>query len=308
MERLAATFRAARVARALASPDAPAEGPGREPPDLERVLATLAARGRAAHPELSLDAAVFAAHLGACGASLAGSEAAVHAEDLYLACAALRGDEVAVAKLRRIHRPVVAGYLRSLDPTPAFIDEVEQRVWDGALVGGAGATGKLATYSGQGALAGWVGISGQRIALMMRRHEQAEDRAVERVAADADLLAHDPELAFIKGKLRTAFQQAISSALDTLDDRERMIYRMHLIDGLTVESIGRVYGVTHSTVSRWIGKARDTVLAEARRLLRDEMQLSPEEFDSVAGLVVSQLDLSVSRILRAAGRQKAQTT
>jgi len=32
-------------------------------------------------------------------------------------------------------------------------------------------------------------------------------------------------------------------------------------------------------------------------VLREDMRLTPEEFDSVAGLVVSRLDLSVSRIL-----------
>ena len=308
MRRLADAFCDAREARAAGSADRPAEGATAGLSDLEQALSALLERGRAGHPELSLDPLAFAAHLGACGAAVGGNEAAVYAEDLYLACAALRGDEAAVAKLRRLHRPVLAGYLRHLATSPAFIDEVEQRLWDAALVGNGAAGAKLATYSGQGALAGWIGIAAQRIALMMVRHEQAEDRAIERVAADADLLAADPELAFIKEKLRTAFRRAISLALDTLDDRERMIYRMHLVEGLTVESIGRVYGVSHSTVSRWIGKARDAVLAEARRLLRDEMQLSPEEFDSVAGLVASQLDLSVSRILRGPPREKVQST
>ncbi len=88
----------------------------------------------------------------------------------------------AVAKLRRIHRPVLAGYLRHIDVSPAFFDEVEQRLWDAALVGTAGAPPKLMSYSGQGALAGWVGIAAQRIALMMRRHEAAEERAVDGVA------------------------------------------------------------------------------------------------------------------------------
>jgi RNA polymerase sigma-70 factor (ECF subfamily) len=305
MGRLAAAFRAAQVARAgTAGGAAATDTVDPEPPGLEETLEALVRRGRARHPELPVDAAVFAAHLGACGAAVGGDDAALHAEDLYLACAGLRGDEAAVRKLRSAHRSVIIGYLRQLDVSPAFVDEVEQRLWDGALVGNATAGAKLATYSGQGALAGWVGIGAQRIALMMRRHEQAEERAVDRVAADADVLAHDPELAFIKDKLRSAFQRAISLALDTLEDRERMIYRLHLVDGLTVESIGQIYAVSHSTVSRWLAKARDGVIAEARRLLRDEMQLSPDEFDSVAGLVASQLDLSVSRILRAPQRQK----
>jgi RNA polymerase sigma-70 factor (ECF subfamily) len=133
---------------------------------------------------------------------------------------------------------------------------------------------------------------------MMRRREAIEGRAVDSAAAEVDALAADPELAFMKEKLRGRFRQALSDALGCLEDRERMIYRMHLVDGLGVEAIGKVYGVSHSTVSRWLAKAREEVIAETQRVLRDEMRLSPAEFDSVAGLVVSQLDLSVSRLLR----------
>jgi hypothetical protein len=56
------------------------------------------------------------------------------------------------------------------------------------------------------------------------------------------------------------------------------------------------------SLSGWLALAREAVIAEARRVLRDDMHLSPEEFDSVAGLVVSRLDLSVSRILHAQAR------
>jgi len=92
----------------------------------------------------------------------------------------------------------------------------------------------------------------------------------------------------------------IREALRVLDDRERMIFRLYVVDGLSVERIAKVYGVSQSTVSRWVAKARDGVTAEARRLLRERLLLSEAEFESVAGLMISQLDLSVSRILAAA--------
>jgi RNA polymerase sigma-70 factor (ECF subfamily) len=268
---------------------------------LEASLAEVTARGAAAHLDIQLDGALFASHLGRCGAPIkTAAPMAIHAEDLFLAAAALFGDDTAVSKLWRVHRPVLAGYLRYIDVSPAFFDEVEQRLWDATLVGRDGAPPKLATYSGQGALAGWIGIAAQRIALMMRRHEAAQERAADGAAAEADLLAVDPELAFIKGKLRGQFQAALTRSLAALEDRERMIYRMYLIEGLTVEAMGKIYSVHHTTVSRWLGRARERVIAEAQRLLREEMGLSPAEFESVAGLVVSQLDLSVSRLLRRA--------
>jgi RNA polymerase sigma-70 factor (ECF subfamily) len=281
-----------------------APGPSPEPSAsadvdaLEQTLAALWARGHAAHPQLDVEDVVFAAHLGRCGAPIDAGATGIHAEDLFLCCAGLLGDEAAVRTLRADHRPVLVGYLRHVDTSSAFIDEVEQRLWDSALVGSVDAQPKLATYSGKGPLAGWLGVAAQRIALMMKRHEGAGERAADAAGAEARLVAADPELAFIKGHLRGTFQRAISQALLVLGDRERMVYRMHIIDGLTVERIAKTYGVSHSTVSRWMAAARASIVAEAQRLLRDEMQASPDDYESMSRLLVSQLDLSVSRLLR----------
>jgi len=268
---------------------------------MDEALAVLCGRGRAAHPQLAVDALVFAAHLGRCGAEVGAGAGDTHAEDLYICCAALLGDEVAVRTLRESHRPVLAGYLRPLDPSPDLLDEVEQRLWDAALIGSNGAPAKLASYAGRGPLAAWLGVAGQRIALMMRRSEAAAKRALDNVALQSDRALADPELAFLKENLREPFQRAIIDALKTLDDRQRMIYSLHVIDGLTVERIGAMYGVSHSTVSRWMANARAAVIAEARRLLRDEMEIPADEFDSLARLLSSQLDLSVSIVFGKSG-------
>ena len=271
--------------------------------ELERTLATLFARGRAAHPSLpEVPDVVYAAHLARCGAPVGAGPDAVHAEDLFLACAALAGSTEAVEKLRRTHRPVLAGYLRAIDRTPAFIDEVEQQLWESLLVGAGGAPPKLVNYTGRGPLAGFVGVSAQRLALSSVRHEAAERRARAGAAGEARPGGGDAELAFIKERYRDGFQDVIREALKVLGDRERLIFRMYVVDGLSVERIAKAYGVSQSTMSRWVGKARDAVTAEARRLLREHLLLSESEFESVARLMISQLDISVSRILGGAER------
>jgi RNA polymerase sigma-70 factor (ECF subfamily) len=265
---------------------------------LEQRLAALCVRGHAAHPAVALDDAVFAAHLGRCGAAVGVAPAEIHAEDLFLCCAALLGDDGAIRTLRASARPVLAGYLHRIDPSPSFIDEVEQRLWDAALVGSAGAPAKLATYAGKGPLAGWLGVVAQRIGLTIRRQEASEQRAAEAAGSEADRVASDPELSFIKGHLRAPFRRAIVQALESLDDRERMVYRMHIVDGVSLERIGKTYGVAQSTVSRWMAGARDTIAAEAQRILREELHASADDYESMSRLLVSQLDLSVSRLFR----------
>src|SRR5882672_9694267 len=98
MGRLAAAFLAARQQRdgavsnagvALTSERGGGDATG-EPADLEATLAGLLARGAATHPDLSLDEVQFAIHLGRCGAPVHDvAPGALHAEDLFLAAAAL---------------------------------------------------------------------------------------------------------------------------------------------------------------------------------------------------------------------------
>jgi RNA polymerase sigma-70 factor, ECF subfamily len=274
-----------------------------EPSHLESTLAALCARARAGHPTVELDDAGFVRHLARCGAAVAAGPDAVHAEDLFVAHAALDGNRAAIEKLQGDQRPAIVRYLRAVDATKTPVEEIEQRFWEEMLFGSAARHPKLANYSGKGPLSAFLGIVAQRMALDSRRRTDVEKRAVTRMAREVQALAGDAELALIKRRYKIGVQDAIREALGTLDDRERMIFRMHWVDSLSLHRIARVYGVTQSTVSRWIGKARESVLAETRRLLQERLLMSESEFNSIAGLLFSQLELSVSRILgRATGQ------
>jgi RNA polymerase sigma-70 factor (ECF subfamily) len=276
--------------------DAGGQGPRSDVEALERRIGELCARGRAAYPSFELDDEAFAAHLGRCGAAVAESLEPLHAEDLYLAGACLSGDPRAVALLRETQQPVLARYLKRVGPSAPALEEVEQRLWDALFVGGPEGP-KLATYSGRGPIGAWVGISAQRIALMMLRHDRAESRARSEIAARGRLADVDPELAAIKDRYRAEFQQAVDQAIAALDGRDKVLYRMHLVEGLTLERMAKAYGVSHPTIIRWLDRARNKVLDEVKRLLREALPVSTDEFDSIARLLVSQLDLDISRAL-----------
>jgi RNA polymerase sigma-70 factor (ECF subfamily) len=236
---------------------------------LEATLAELVARGNAAHLDLRFNAALFAAHLGRCGAPVETSPAAaIHAEDLFLAAAALHGDCEAAAKLRRLYRAAIVSALALIETSAPFVDDVEQRLWDAALTGRDGAAPELAGYTGESALADWVAGPARRIAQAIRARDAVD------------------------------FRGALTQALVGLEDRERMIYRLHVANGMTVEMIAKVYRVSNATIERWLAKARDSVIRETQRLLHEAVTLSPAEFESLAARVVSQLDLGVSRLVR----------
>jgi RNA polymerase sigma-70 factor (ECF subfamily) len=121
---------------------------------------------------------------------------------------------------------------------------------------------------------------------------QLRDRTVGEAAGGVD-----PELLYMKGEIRREVEAAFEGALDRLEDRERLLLRLYLVSGMTMEDIGKTFDVAHQTVSRWLVKARKSVLAFARGQLAQRLKISKSEFRSVVRLVASQLDLSISRLL-----------
>jgi RNA polymerase sigma-70 factor (ECF subfamily) len=276
-------------------------GPASDNADLEARLAAVAARGRGAHPGLAVDDLAFVRHLARCVAR-ASTEGArpleeLAIEDLYLSCACL----LSVAGAANAFEARCGARLRALLSAEAksadLRAEVEQRVRDQLLVGTLETPPKIANYGGQGPLDRWAAVVAQRQIVTVLRNEETEQRARDGAAAEAALGGLPPELALAKERYRDAFQDAMKDALGTLGERDRMLLQLHLVSGISVESIGKMYGVSQSTASRWLAKARDDVAAEAHRLLRERLHVAPSEVASLAGLVASQLDLSMSRIL-----------
>jgi transposase len=73
---------------------------------------------------------------------------------------------------------------------------------------------------------------------------------------------------------------------------------MHLVNGLSVEAIGKMFGVTQPTASRWLARARETLLDDIKAALATRLGVSSEELASLAGLVASGFDMSLSQALK----------
>lgn len=275
--------------------------PGAEAaPDLEERLLSACALGRAAHPALTVSDEAFARHLGRCLARAEGAPPSfeeLQVEDLFLATACLEqvpgAAEAFNAHCGERLRAALAATVKAEDARR----EVAQRVREAVLVGTAEAGPKIAGYSGQGPLERWVAIVAQRMAITLVRGETAARQAHERASLERAFSMQEPEVAFVKEQYRADFQRAFSEALAILDERERMLMRLHIVSGVSVEAIGKMYGVSQSTASRWLAAARERISAEVVRLLQERLNLALSEIGSLAKLVASQLDLNMSRVL-----------
>jgi RNA polymerase sigma-70 factor (ECF subfamily) len=219
-----------------------------------------------------------------------------HLADLYLACAVARGDAVALRAFdERILSEIAPSVVR-VDSSADFLDEVRQTLRTRLLVGGEGEPPRITEYKGRGPLVGWVRVAAVRVALNLKR-SAVPAASTEELLGDLAAGEPDPELRHLKTLYRAEFSAALRAALAALSERQRLLLRLHYVDGLRLARIAGLYQVHESTASRWISSSVDAVASDTRRRLIERLSLSPSNLDSVARMVQSQLDVSIRRIL-----------
>jgi RNA polymerase sigma-70 factor (ECF subfamily) len=270
---------------------------------LDDALARALAAGRAAWPGVAVDDASFVRHLAerVDDGDPAKAVEALGASDLYLACACASGSSAAVEVFSRRLLAVadVRAMLSSLGAAP-LADDVRQILLERLFVGSPGSPPRIASYSGRGSLAGWVRVSAVRVAVSLRRREHPAQAPSEE-ALDPLLPAVDPELDALKLRYAAAFNAALRDAFAALSPRDRTLLRLHYVDGVSVERIASSYNAHRVSASRWLSAARGKVLEETTRLLRERKRLSESEFESLARLVQSQLEVSLRSAIGEAG-------
>lgn len=215
-------------------------------------------------------------------------------DDLELARAAARGDVIALRELDELIVREADAAARRIDRSAAFADEVCQAVRVRLLVAEGGRV-RIADYAGRGPLGRWIGVAALRVAINLARARRVEsvDILGELVGAETD-----PALHHLKTQYRGEFRDALEAALRALPERARAVLRLSHVDGMTMVQLGRLYGVHETTAARWVQRAAADVAEDARRRLMARLTLSPSAVESVARMVLSNLDLSISRLLR----------
>lgn len=273
---------------------------GEAQPQLEKTLQRLCAASRAAWPTIELSDDAFVSALGRRAGGAADPVAAVlalHTSDLYLACAAAACNPAALEAFERAFFPQIERAVASFDGGPSLASEVRQVLRERFFLDRAAGPPAVASYSGEAPLAAWVRAGAVRAAARLR-----EERQRSAGAGDAELewladASSDPELRLLKETYRRELREAVHAALGALSPRERNLLRLHAVDKLTGGQIAAAYGVSGPTISRWLQQAREALSAGTRQLLRSRLSLSAAQIESLYGLVQSQLDLSLSRVL-----------
>ena len=215
------------------------------------------------------------------------------AEDLAIAFAAGRGNEAALARLDAITVQAARRACAPIDASPELADRVAQELRTRLLVGDAP---RIREYAGRGPLAAWLHIAARRTALNLRRGDDV--RKQSELASKLEAVVDAPETTYLRARYRGDFEDALRAALAKIPSRERLALCLNLRDGVSGNQLATVYGVSAATAKRLLARARELLLAETQRELRERLGLTSSEFESLARALYSEVDVSIVRLLQ----------
>lgn len=250
-------------------------------------------------PELPPPDAAFVSHVAASVGPHGWDD--LQPADMYLAWTCSHGVDVALRTFEARYGGLLDACAHSFGAKAGRDDDLRQLLRTHLLAPRPDAPPRIAEYRGTGPLEGWIRVSATRRLVdetrrvkRREREELRDDDWLERQCREDQV-----ELAFLQARYRDAFRRAFAAAASTLSPEQRNYLRYQTRDGLTLDQIAELHGQHRSSVDRRIRTARRQLLDETRRALAQELNAGPAEVDSVLRLIQSQLDASVSRLLRA---------
>lgn len=260
---------------------------------LEDLITATRDAGRAAWPQIEVANDALERVL----APLVEREAApAHLADLYFVAGCIAGLPSAAAVFEESLLPVVARTVRKLGATADEIDEVQQHVRTVALLAVPGRAHGLARYRGDGSISSWIRVVASREAYRLIRTRSAapatDDDVFELMTA-----AYDPEAGAMKASYRDELRAAVRTAIEALPRRERTALRLSVLDGVSIDVIGKMFAVHRATAARWLERAREGVLRATRTAITAQLGIAPGEFDSILRMFETGIDVSIATAL-----------
>jgi RNA polymerase sigma-70 factor (ECF subfamily) len=219
------------------------------------------------------------------------------AADLYLAVGAASGDARAL------------GYFEALLCSSAVMSAVEpfraqglmpadviQGLRQRLLAPEPGQRARILSYSARGSLQEWLRVAAVRLAVDLQRQLRSKDVPLE-PDFELPLDEADPEMTLLRRQHGEALTQAMRAAFEQLSDRDVNILRMHFIDGVSPDKIGKLYAVNRTTIWRWMTQARNQWMTGTRSLLMKNLKLTQTQVTSLMHNLQSGFHVSLGRWL-----------
>lgn len=231
------------------------------------------------------------------GAATLAAVAATRGSDVYLAIACCDRDARAIGRfddlIGRELRQVAIKLRASPDQTAELQAELRRLL----LVDDGPRRAALRDYAGRGDLRSYLRVMATRAMIRAINRGRREVVVDDGELFDRLLPQDDPELGFLRARYRETVDAAMRAALSGLDARSRALLRYQLIDGWSIDQVGKLYGVHRATAARWLSDAREALGELIRTELAARLQIAIGDVDSIVRLVQSRVDMSLERLL-----------
>lgn len=179
-------------------------------------------------------------------------------EDLQLTRACAAGDDAGWREMERRHFPFIRAFTLRFGLPEHVAEEVALQV-----IGDLWRRETIARYEGRSALRTWLGALVTNAALTARTRMRAREARERRVSPSLSVEDGTPATA----ELEAALGETTTAALAALDPHSRLLVLLHYEQGLTLEEIGRMEGVSKATMSRRLETIRTGLRTEIDRRL-----------------------------------------
>jgi len=217
--------------------------------------------------------------------------AALHLEDLALACACAEGDEAAWEHFIRELRSVLYRAADALDPAGGardLADGIYGELFERSL---------FRYFHGRSTLATWLrAVLAQRHVDRMRAQRRLEPLPEDEppAAGPAQAGPYEPE----RSRSLELIQAALARAVEQLPPRDRLRLACYYAQELTLAETGKLLGEHEATCSRHLARTRKALRTDVERRLREEHGLSDAAIaEGVASVATDPGELDLAHLL-----------
>jgi RNA polymerase sigma-70 factor (ECF subfamily) len=213
--------------------------------------------------------------------------------DLYLACACSRGDPTAIGAFDReflapLER-IIARTWSSADVGAATVQSLRIRL----LLSEEGRRPRIEEFRGRGSLSGWLRVAAMRTAVDLQRPGPAASALAS--ASPTESLSVEEEN--LRSHFKEAFDQSFREAFRSLPADDRVLLRLHLVEGLNLEKLAAALKFSRATAGRRIQDARSRLRQETLRVLEGRLDAPRDEVQRAMDAMRSRLEISLRALI-----------
>lgn len=155
----------------------------------------------------------------------------------------------------------------------------------------------LLPYTGRGSLQGWVSVAAAREWMREARRAARFDRGDPSDLAETLVAVVDVHASAERSEAREILFRELRAAVCELAPRTRLLLRLHICDGRTIDDLAQMYRVHRATASRRLKRARRELARSTRERIATRYGLSAPGVNSLLHVVRSSFESMVQTFL-----------